>query len=49
MSGKEELDREILIPPEIEDWANVTEMQYEDQMISRGWKTHGTCLRMEFL
>ena len=28
MSGKEKLDREIPIPPEIEEWANITEMQY---------------------
>jgi hypothetical protein len=33
MSGKEELDREIPIPPEIEDWANVTEMQYKDHIL----------------
>ncbi len=28
MSGKEKLDREIPIPPEIEEWANITEMKY---------------------
>ncbi len=28
MSGKEKLDQEIPIPPEVEEWVNVAEMQY---------------------
>ncbi len=28
MSGKEKLDQEIPIPPEIEQWVNSIEMQY---------------------
>ena len=31
MSGKEELDREIPIPPEVEEWANITEMRHDVQ------------------
>ena len=31
MSGKEGLDREIPIPPEVEEWANITEMRYDVQ------------------
>ena len=31
MSGKEELDREIPIPPEVEEWTNITEMRYDVQ------------------
>ncbi len=33
MSGKEKLDRKIPIPPEIEEWANITEMQYNVQTL----------------
>jgi hypothetical protein len=28
MSGKEKLDQEIPIPPEVEEWVNAAEMQY---------------------
>ena len=31
MSGKEQLDQEIPLPPEIVEWANFSEMQYESQ------------------
>ncbi len=31
MSGNEKLDSEIPIPPDIEEWANITEMQYNLQ------------------
>ena len=31
MSGKEKLDQEIPIPPEVEEWGNFAEMQYDDQ------------------
>ena len=31
MSGKEKLDQEIPIPPEVEEWGNLAEMQYENQ------------------
>jgi hypothetical protein len=33
LSGKEKLDREIPIPPEIKEWANNTEMQYHVQTL----------------
>jgi hypothetical protein len=29
MSGKEQLDQEIPIPPEIEEWINTADMQYD--------------------
>ncbi len=36
MSGKEELDQEIPLPPEIEEWGKCAEMRYDDhQKISR--------------
>ncbi len=31
MSGKETLGSEIPIPPKIEEWANITEMQHDVQ------------------
>ena len=31
MSGKEELDQEISLPPEIEEWGKCAEMRYDDQ------------------
>jgi hypothetical protein len=31
MSGKEQLDQEIPLPPEVEEWANYSEMQYDGQ------------------
>ncbi len=30
MSGKEQLDQEIPIPPEIEKWINTADMQYDN-------------------
>ncbi len=32
MSGKEELDQEIPLPPEIEEWGKCAETRYDDQI-----------------
>jgi hypothetical protein len=35
MSGKEELDQEIPLPPEIEEWGKCAEMRYDYQTSER--------------